>query len=155
MLNIKENFMKIKKEYEGNNYTFKKNSIKKILKKYNQTYQYVLVKILKYKKYLKKFQNNTSLDNNYYLLNIVESTASDFEIDNSKVYNNSNINKRLIKSLKKELKYEKKTKETNNLNVIKLYKMIVSEDYKNLRTIAIDEPEEFLKALYLYTIVED
>ena len=147
--------MKIKKEYEGNNYTFKKNSIKKIWKKYNQTYQYVLVKILKYKKYLKKFQNNTSLDNNYYLLNIVESTASDFEIDNSKVYNNSNINKRLIKSLKKELKYEKKTKETNNLNVIKLYKMIVSEDYKNLRTIAIDEPEEFLKALYLYTIVED
>ena len=147
--------MKTKKEYEGNNYTFKKNSIKKIWKKYNQTYQYVLVKILKYKKYLRKFQNNAQLDNNYILLNIVESTASDFELDNTKIYNNYNINKKLIRSLKKELKYERKTKETNNLNIIKLYKMIVSEDYKNLRTIAIDEPEEFLKALYLYTIVED
>ena len=147
--------MKIKKEYEGNNYTFKKNSIKKIWKKYNQTYQYVLVKILKYKKYLKKFQSNTSLDNNYFLMNIVESTASDFELDNTKVYNYYNINRKLIKSLKKELKIEKKNKEINSLNIIKLYKMIVSEDYKNLRTIAIDEPDEFLKALYLYTIVED
>lgn len=146
--------MSLKQEYEGNNYTFKKNSINKIWKKYNQTYQYVLVKILKYKKYLKKFQSNTSLDNNYILMNIVESTASDFELDNTKVYNYHNINKKLIKKLNKELKQSIKNKDTD-LNIIKLYKMIVSEEYKDLRTIAIDEPDEFLKALYLYTIVED
>jgi len=145
----------IRKEYEGNNYTFKKNSISKIWKKYNQTYQYVLVKILKYKKYLQKFQNNTALDNSYLLLNIVESTGTDLDLDTSKIYNYSNFNKKLIKKLNKTLKQEKRSNEIADINVVKLYKMIENHNYKDLRNIAIDEPNEFLKAIYLYTIVED
>lgn len=145
--------MILKKEYEGNNYIFKKNSINKIWKKYNQTYQYVLVKILKSKTYLNKFEKKTSLDSN--LLDVVESTASDLDLDNTKVYNYNTFNKKLKKSLNKNLKYEKKHKDSDCLNVVKLYRMIEKEDYKHLRTIAIDDPEEFLKALYLYTIIED
>lgn len=145
--------MIVKKEYEGNNYIFKKNSMNKIWKKYNQTYQYVLVKILQTKKYLNKFQKNISIDDN--LLNVVESTASDFDLDNTKIYNYNSFNKKLKKCLNKNLKYEKKHKDCDGLNVVKLYKMIEKEDYSHLRTIAIDDPDEFLKALYLYTIVED
>lgn len=145
----------LRKEYEGNNYTFKKNSISKIWKKYNQTYQYVLVKILKYKKYLKKFQSNNALNNSYLLLNIIEATGNDLALDNSKIYSNSSFNKMLVRKLNKTLKKEKKDREIANINVVKLYKMIENHNYKDLRNIAIDEPNEFLKAIYLYTIVED
>lgn len=143
------------KEYEGINYKFKKNSIKKIKKKYTQTYEYIIIKILKYKKYIKSFQKMAQLEQqNNLILQIIESTGNDFDLQKDKVYNSTSFNKNLIKKLKKSLKLEKKSNETIDIEVIKIYKLIKKSNYKDLRIIALKQPNDFLKAIYLYTICE-
>ena len=147
------------KYYEGKNYKFKKNSILKTRIKYDSTYHYVLLNSLRYKKYINEFEKIIEINNsdkfNKLLLKAMESTAKDFKINNNKVYNYNSFNKSIIKSFYKILKLEKKNKRNNNLKVIKLYKLIKEKNYKDIKQIAFNKPNDFLKALYLYTICED
>ncbi len=149
------------KKYEGKKYTFKKNSIKKAKAKYTPTYYYVLIKILRYKKYIKEFkkvikynENNTN-ELNKLIINVVEKTGNDLKVDNTKIYSYKKYNRTIKKSLKNILKLEQKNNVKSNSNIIKTYKKIVNNEYKELRQIAIKKPNIFLEAVYLYTICED
>ena len=153
--------MKKEKKYEGKTYKFKRNSMKKMKQKYNPTYHYIIENILKYKKNKKEFLKVTKINEENeeefqkLLIKIVESTAKDFHLDNNRIYSYNKFNRVLIKKLNKELKQERKNKIEIKLKVVKLYKMIDKKEYKDLRKIAIEKPNDFLKALYLYTICED
>ena len=147
------------KYYEGKNYKLKRNSILKTKVKYDSTYHYVLNNSLRYKKYIKEFEDKININDvdkfNKKLLRAMESTAKDLDIKSNKVYDYNTFNKSIIKSFYKLLKKEKKNKVKINLEVVKLYKMIDKKNYKDLRKISIDKPNSFLKAIYLYTICED
>ena len=147
------------KVYEGKNYKFKRNSILKTKVKYDSTYHYVLNNSLKYKKYIKEFEDKININDtdkfNKKLLRAMESTAKDLSINSNKVYDYNSFNKSIIKSFYKLLKNEKKKKTKINLEVVKLYKLIEEKKYKDLRSISINKPNTFLKAIYLYTICED
>ena len=143
--------------YNGKNYKIKNNNIEKMNKKYSTTYQYIITNILQYKKYINKFdiiitkENN----NNELLLKVIELTAKDFEIDNTKTYNCNKLNKKLIKKINKIKKDEKKKNIISNNKVVKLYKKIENKEYKELRELAFEKTKLFLEAIYLYTICED
>lgn len=151
--------MKTNKIYEGKNYKFKKNSILKTKVKYDSTYHYVLNNSLRYKKYIKEFEdrikNNDTNKFNKNLLKAMESTAKDLDINSNKVYNYNSFNKSIIKSFYKLLKKDKKNQIKINIKLIKLYKMVEEKKYKELRELSINKPNDFLKAIYLYTICED
>ena len=151
--------MKNNKKYEGKTYKFKKNSIIKTKKKYNQTYQYVLEMILKYttrkKAFLKIIKIDEEKKTNQLLMRIMESTAKDFKLDNNQIYSYNKFNRKIIKEFNKQRKLEKKNQIEIKLKIVKLYKMIEQKDFKDLRKIAFEKPNDFLKALYLYTICED
>ena len=89
--------------YEGKKYKFKKNSIKKVKSKYDATYQYVLLKTLRYKKNLSQLRNTLNIKTfdskefDLLLLNNIEDAAMEFNIDNSKVYSLKKFNRKLIK----------------------------------------------------------
>lgn len=151
--------MKTNKIYEGKNYKFKKNSILKTRIKYDSTYHYVLTNSLKYKKYINEFEKRIKIDDNdkfnKNLLKAMESTAKDLDINTNRIYNYNSFNKSIIKSFYKVLKKEKKNQIKINMKLIKLYKMIEEKKYKDLRELSINKPNDFLKAIYLYTICED
>ena len=143
--------MKKNNIYEGKNYKLKKNSIKKLKHKYDETYNYVLTNSLKYKKYINEFK---SMEDDK-LLKAMESTAKDLKIDNNKIYNYNSFNKKVMKSFYKLLKEEKKNRITIDLELVKDYKLINDKKYKDIKKLATNKPNKFLKALYLYTICED
>lgn len=146
--------------YEGKKYKFKENSLKKIQNKYQATFLFLLLQILENKK-VKKFQNklikegkeNSVLDN--LILEIVETTGEELNIDKNKVYNYKKYNNKLKKALKTSLKKERKTKENSKNNLINNYKKILEKNYQALRKLAFKNPNDFLKVIYLHTICED
>ena len=145
------------KNYEGNIYKLKKNSIKKTKKKYDTTYHYVLSNILRYKKYLSiyemKEQNQEEF--NSLLMNIMESTANDLNVKKDKVYNYNRFHKAILRNLHKSMKVERKSKVKSNILVLNHYSKIKEKKYKELRELSLTEENDFLKAIYLYTISED
>ena len=147
------------KTYEGNNYKLKKQSTIKIREKYTSTYHYVLSTSLRYKKYINDFEKKINMEDdnkfNSLLIETIESTAKDFNINSKRVYSYTKLNKKIIKSFHKTIKLEKKKHEDINLRVIELYKMIEAKNYKELRMLSLKEPNDFFKAIYLYTICED
>ena len=148
--------MKTNNKYEGKNYKFKKNSILKTKNKYDSTYHYVITNSLRYKKYINEFEksiNNDKVDK--LLLKVMESTAKDFKLNNSKVYNYNSFNKSIMKSFSKMLKEDKKNKLKIKFKLLDYYKLIKNRKYKDLRNLYINKPNDFLKAIYLYTICED
>ena len=143
-------------KYEGKNYKFKRNSILKTKIKYDSTYHYVITNSLRYKKYINEFEksiNNDKVDK--LLLKVMESTAKDFKLNNSKVYNYNSFNKSIMKSFYKMLKEDKKNKLKIKFKLLDYYKLIKDKKYKDLRDLSINKPNDFLKAVYLYTICED
>lgn len=145
-------------KYEGINYKFKKNSINRIKKKYSSTYNYILESILKYQKNINLFQQklNTKKDNiNELIITIIENTAKELNLNNKKIYSYKSFNKSMIKHLKRDLKKEKRKKESLNINSINIYKKIKNKNHKELREFAINNPRDFLEGVYLYTICED
>ncbi len=156
----KKNMKRKTKKYEGNKFKFKKNSIEKAKNKYHTTFEYVLKQILRYKKYINGFNNLIYYDKeqsifNKKLVNAVESIGKDFNLDNTKIYSYNKFNRYIKKVLHKELKKEKKENICSKLKIINLYKKIDNKEYSELRQIAIKKPNDFLKAIYLYTICED
>ena len=110
---------------------------------------------------MKEFKNLIHLDDlntiktNKLLIKIIESAGKDFEIENNKIYSYNKFNKKIKKKFIKIMKQEKKKHIKINLNSIELYKKIEKKEYKELRQIAFKKPNDFLKAIYLYTICED
>ena len=151
--------MKTNNKYEGKNYKFKKNSILKTKNKYDSTYHYVITNSLRYKKYINEFEKSININDNNkidkLLLKVMESTAKDFKLNNTKIYNYNSFNKSIIKSFYKMLKEDKKNKLKIKFKLLDNYKLIKNRKYKDLRNLYINKPNDFLKAIYLYTICED
>lgn len=145
--------------YEGKNYKFKRNSILKTKIKYDSTYHYVITNSLRYKKYINEFEKSISINDtskvDKLLLKVMESTAKDFKLNNNKVYNYNSFNKSIMKSFYKMLKQDKKNKLKIKFKLLDYYKLIKDKKYKDLRELSINRPNDFLKAVYLYTICED
>lgn len=144
-------------KYEGINYKFKKNSINKIKKKYSSTYNYILENILKYQKNINLFQKKLNIkDNtNELIMTIIENTASELKLNNKKIYSCKSFNKSMIKHLKRDLRKERRKKQSLNINSINIYKKIKNKNHKELREFALEKPNDFLEGVYLYTICED
>lgn len=153
--------MKTFKKFEGNCYTFKKNHIEKNRILYQETYFYIINKILKYKKIIKTFEELINIDINMnedkkneliskLILRIMESLGKSFLLDDTKIYTHKTFNK----ALKKQLKNELESKNTSKKKEIALYKEIQNGNYKELRKQALIRPFDMLKAIYLYTICE-
>lgn len=140
------------KTYEGNDYKLKKNTIKKMKKKYNLTYHYVLSKILRYKKYLNNYEQIEKEEEkfNQLIIHIMESTATDMNIRNDKVYSYRKFNK----EIKKQFHHLQK-KDNKNQLIVNYYNLIKQGKFSTLRKLSITEENNFLKAIYLYTISED
>ena len=157
--------MKVFNKLEGNEFTFKKDHIEKNRILYQDTYLHIINKILKYKKIIKAFEeliginidiNNEKKDEliKNLLLKIMEGTAKSFNLDETKIYTHKNFNKILQKRLKTYLKKEKQLNEPCNKKEVELYKKIQENDFKELRKLALINPIDMLKAIYLYTICE-
>lgn len=140
------------KTYEGNNYKLKKNTIKKMKKKYSLTYHYLLSKILRYKKYLNSYEEIEKEEEimNQLIIRIMESTAIDMHIRNDKIYSCHSFNK----EIKKQFRHLQKEENTIPL-VVNYYNLIKQEKFSTLRKLSTIEENNFLKAIYLYTISED
>lgn len=157
--------MKAFHKYEGNKYTFKKGHIEKNNNKYQETYEHILSKILKFKYATKDFyqQLKLSLDlplklEDKLLLRVMELIAKDFNLDDTIVYTYKGFNRRLKKELNKRIKAMETEKVNNHKHKkteVELYLELINGNYKELRKLGLLNPIELLKAVYLYTICED
>ncbi|MBR2827795.1 MAG: hypothetical protein IKE70_00995 [Bacilli bacterium] len=138
--------------YEGKDYKLKKNTIKKMKKKYHATYHYVLSEVLRYKKYLSFYEEMEKEEEkfNQLLIDIMESTAQDMNVRKDKIYNYRKFNK----LIKKNFHHLMKNNSSNQL-IINYYNLIRKGKYSTLRKISKTEENVFLKVIYLYTISED
>lgn len=146
--------MKIYNKLEGNKYTFKKNTIKKCIN--NKDIMYKLLKetinneilIDNIKKTLKITNNFNEEEIKKLTIYIIESLGKTYKLDDTKIYSYKKYNKLL------------KTKfinsnNTNKQKIIKnMYNKLVEKNYNDLKKDIIIHPIEYLKALYLFIIIE-
>lgn len=146
--------MKVFNKLEGRKYTFKKNSLKKNSKEYEELYNYILKKVLNTKKIEKQFntiieslnlvEEKKELKTNLFQI-IVENTAKKLKLDDTKIYSMKEFNKELIKKIKnKEI-----TKDEQEF-----IKLLKNNKYDEIRIKAITNPKELLRSIYLYTLIE-
>ena len=146
--------MKVFNKLEGRKYTFKKNSLKKNSKQYEELYNYILKKVLNTKKIEKQFntiieslnlvEEKKELKTNLFQI-IVENTAKKLKLDDTKIYSMKEFNKELIKKIKnKEI-----TKDEQEF-----IKLLKENKYDEIRIKAITNPKELLRSIYLYTLIE-
>lgn len=149
---------------EGNKYTFKKGHIEKNNNMYQETYEHVISKILKFKGATKDFykQLNLSLDlpfklEDKILLKVMELVAKDFNIDETEIYSYRSFNRKIRKELRKRIKSLETTPNTkkHKKTEVELYLELQKHNYNELRKLGLLNPIELLKAVYLYTICED
>ena len=156
--------MKVFNKLEGNHYTFKKGQIEKNNNMYQQTYEHILSKVLRFKNATKDFYKQLKITSDIptkledkLLLKVMELVAKDFNLDDTKIYTYRSFNRALRKELRKRIKelnlneQKRKTKKTE----VELYLEMLNGNYKDLRTLGLLNPIELLKAVYLYTICED
>ena len=155
--------MKAFNKLEGNHYTFKKGQIEKNNNMYQQTYEHIISKVLRFKNATKDFYKQLKISSDIptkiedkLLLRVMELVAKDFNIDDTKIYTYRSFNRALRKELKIRIKEldtteTKKTKKTE----VELFLELEKGNYKELRTLGLLNPIELLKAVYLYTICED
>lgn len=138
---------------EGNKYTFKKGTIKKNKKKHLETFGYLFEQTINNQKMINNFQKvlkikQTSVEEmvDKISLKLIESLAKDFNLDETKIYTEKSFNKKLKKKLKTE----------NQKEIEELRSMIdmIKNKKKGIKKRALLSPWVFLKALYLYTIIE-
>ena len=155
--------MKVFNKLEGNRYTFKKGQIEKNNNMYQQTYEHIMSKVLRFKNATKDFYKQLKISSDIptkledkLLLRVMELVAKDFNLDDTKIYTYRSFNRAIRKELKKRIKEldtteTRKTKKTE----VELYLEMEKGNYKDLRTLGLLNPIELLKAVYLYTICED
>ncbi len=152
--------MKIYGKLEGNEFTFKKNHLKKNCKYYQEIYEHIIKNILNSKTLIKAItdvlnittnENVNSRENIF--LKIMEQTGKSFNLDETIIYSYKKFNRLLKKQLNKYLK-------NNNLQnkkiatEIELYKKLKESNYKELQKKVLTHPFELLKAIYLFSISE-
>ena len=155
--------MKAFNKLEGNRYTFKKGQIEKNNNMYQQTYEHIMSKVLRFKNTTKDFYKQLKISSDIptkledkLLLRVMELVAKDFNLDDTKIYTYRSFNRALKKELKKRIKEldtieTRKTKKTE----VELFLEMEKGNYKELRTLGLLNPIELLKAVYLYTLCED
>jgi len=146
--------MKVFNKLEGRKYTFKKNSLKRNSKEYEELYNYILKKVLNTKKIENQFNkiiDNLDLEDekkeikkNLFQI-IVENTGKKLGLDDTKIYNIKEYNKELIKKIKKN----EITKDEKDY-----IKLLREEKYDDIRKKAILHPKELLRSIYLYVLIE-
>ena len=149
---------------EGNKYTFKKGHIEKNNNMYQETYEHVISKILKFKAATKDFYKQLNLSQDLpfkledkLLLKVMELVAKDFNIDETEIYSYRSFNRKIRKELRKRIKSLETTQNTkkHKKTEVELYLELQKHNYSELRKLGLLNPIELLKAVYLYTICED
>ncbi len=149
---------------EGKRYTFKKNSMNKCEKRYKTPYELNLRQVLKTKKLLNQVISislRKKVTSSQYILTIMEELGKMFHLDETKIYNYHIFNYELLKEVENEL--DKNAKNTPILKKLLKSKVMILDTYEKLkkgnlkavRQNATLAPNEFLKALYLFTISEN
>ncbi len=146
---------------EGKRYTFKKNSIEKCEKRYKTPYEKNFKHILKSKKILNQVTNlsvKRKIASKKYMLTLMEELGKMFALEETKIYNYRVFNYELLKEVDKNLEKKNTTMIKKLLKsksmVLDTYKNLKEKNLKAVRQNATLAPNEFLKALYLYTISE-
>lgn len=152
--------MKAFGKLEGNNYTFKKSTIKKNIKKYSETWKYLIDKTIDknlltslIKKIYKIDSKKENKEIGIVLLKIMEDLGKEFNIDDTKIYSKRKFNKLIKKNFKTKVKYYEMKNEEDK--IIEIYKNMKNKNKKKLKKDILLSSKEFFKALYLYTIEED
>lgn len=153
--------MKKFEKYEGNKYTFKKNTMNKNIKKYNNTWNYIIDKIIDNEKIMALFKKAISINDEFsenilkkIILNTMENLADTLNLEETKVYSYKNFNKHLQKQFHKLTNTKEKNLTSKQKKIINLYNKFKEKNYKSLRKSCLISPPEFLQTLYLYTINE-
>lgn len=141
--------MKVFNKLEGNKYTFKLNTIDKLINKYEKKYIKNINKVINNKDILDLFKNNkiikkilTDKTKEKFFLNITEKVMSELKLDETKIYSKYS----LLKNLKKHT--------INNKNMLtKTYTKMLNKNYESIKKIALLSPIDFLKGIFLYTII--
>ena len=146
--------MKVFGRFEGKRYTFRKNSINKLKKDYEELYNKTLKQILNNKKLETQFhkivdtldleERKNELKNNLFQI-IVENTAKSLNLDDTEIYTNRSFNKKIIKMIKNN-SISKDEQEF-------LY-LLENKKYDEIRKKAIFNPLDLLKSIYLYILIE-
>lgn len=149
---------------DGKRFTFKKNSINKCERRYKDTYEFHFKRILKTKKLLNQVINlslNKKIKSRKYMLTIMEELGRMFHLEETKIYHYRTFNSDLLQALEKEIE-EKNTDATmfgkllkSKTMVLDTYEKLKKGNLKAIRQNAVLSPNDFLKALYLFTISED
>lgn len=149
---------------DGKRYTFKKNSIAKCERRYKDTYEFHFKRILKTKKLLNQVVNMSlrkKITSPKYMLTLMEELGKMFHLDETKIYNYHVFNDELLKRIEDELDAKEKDATMfkkllkSKTMVLDTYEKLKKGNLKAIRQNATLAPNEFLKALYLFTISED
>lgn len=147
---------------EGKKYTFRKGQIDKCKEKYQESYEEQFKKILNTKKILNQVISSPFLGkarNKKYLLLMMEELGKTFQVEETKIYSYKRFNRYLLKNVEEELEKQEKIKITKLIKskemILDMYDKLQKGNIKAVRNQAIIAPNDFLKALYLYTISED
>lgn len=146
--------MKVFNRFEGKKYTFKKKSIEKNKKEYEELYNYILKKVLNTKKIENQFhkiinsleleEEKNELKYNLFQM-IVENTAKNLNIDDTEIYSMKRFNKILKQKIKNnEITNEEKT----------FIQLLKNNNYDEIRKRAVFNPIELLRSIYLYVLIE-
>ena len=139
----------------------KKNiKIKKNIKKYSETWKYLIDKTIDknlltslIKKIYKIDSKKENKEIGIVLLKIMEDLGKEFNIDDTKIYSKRKFNKLIKKNFKTKVKYYEMKNEEDK--IIEIYKNMKNKNKKKLKKDILLSSKEFFKALYLYTIEED
>ncbi len=152
--------MKVFHKYEGKYFTFKKGHLEKNRLLHQETYDYIIKKVLNSPSLIQAIRNilhitSTSKTNSKdeIFLKIVETTGKSFSLDETKIYSYKQFNKLLKKELKAYLKGKEITSKKIK-TIIDLIKLLQDNKIKELRKKALLTPLELLQAIYLYTLYE-
>ena len=148
---------------EGHKYTFKRGSIARCHQKYDKICSKYLKDVLKSKKLMNEIINLPLLKKakkKKYSLTIMEELGKMFDLDETKIYSYQKFNRQLKKNVSHYIKNKnKKTKrrskiENSKIIVIDIYNKLRKGNIKAIQKSLLLNPDEFLKALYLYGIYE-
>lgn len=168
--------LKVFNKLDGIHYTFKKNQIKKLSKKYQDIFFKNLENALNNDK--KKILIDSIItdltrarifgikekDLDKIFLETLEYAAKSFDINETKIYNYKTFNRRLIKAFisYKDTKLNMsidtlKSKKYNNFEnskkvILQFSKLLDKSNTKDISNLAISYPKEFLSSIYLKTI---
>lgn len=168
--------MKTFKKLDGNIFTFKKNNLIKNYNRYNDLYEDNLNKIFEKSKstllkkifetpLFKEILNRKVRYNNFN--NIIENAGKIFKFEEYNIYSINSFNKGLLNCLsntqsintniiKNKIKDKKITKILDSRQIVKyFYICIITKDIKTMIKYIPIFRNEFLSALYIYTIKEE